>query len=105
MQRSSKTAGAAARDPHLLGEFHQQIVQRERTTSEFNLGLFASPRLPALSGATQVRLNTCYAPVDGAPLIVNGAALQLDKLSAQLVTLLAASRALTLAQLEDKCLA
>lgn len=97
-----ETAGAAARDPDLLREFHQQIVQRERTTSEFNVGLFASPRLPALSGATQVRLNTCYTPVADAPLMVNGTALQLDKLSAQLVTLLAGSRALTLAQLEAK---
>jgi hypothetical protein len=86
----------------LLDEFRQQIVQRERTTSEFNIELFASPQLPVLSGATQVRLNTCYAPVAGAPLMVNGAALQLDKLSAHLVMLLAAAPALTLTQLESQ---
>lgn len=94
------SAREAASDPTLLAEFRQQMAQRERTTSEFNLGLFASPTMPLLNAQTEVHLNTCYQPVVPGPFVVNGAALELDRLSGQIVTLLSATGALTLAQLE-----
>jgi ribosomal protein L16 Arg81 hydroxylase len=91
---------AAVCDPKNRSEFQQQIEQRERTTSQFNLGLFADPHSQPLSAATRVRLNTCYTRTSTQPLMVNGVALQLDPLSAHLVTLLSGSPAPTIAELE-----
>lgn len=91
---------AAACDTRMRREFQQQIVQRERTASEFNLGLLADPQPRALSGSTQVRLTSCYPRTAAQPLLVNGAALQLDALSVQLVALLSKVGTVTVAELE-----
>ena len=95
------SVATALRDPQNRREFHQQIVQRERTTSEFNLSLFASPESTTLNPQTRVRLNSCYPRESAESLIVNGATLQLDPLSAHLIKLLTAGSS-TLAQLEAK---
>jgi len=90
---------AALRDPENIEQFHRQIVQRERTASEFNLGLFVSPQSPRLDPQTRVRLNSCYPRKSSESLIVNGATLQLDPLSSHLIELLTPASA-TLAELE-----
>ena len=91
---------AAACDPRMRKTFQQQIIQRERTASEFNLALLADPQSRALNGTTRVRLTSCYPRTAAQPLLVNGAALQLDSLSAQLVALLSELGTATLAELE-----
>lgn len=91
---------AAVCDPQMRKEFQQQIVQRERTASGFNLGLLADPQSRTLSGATRVRLTSCYPRTAAQPLLVNGAALQLDSLSAHLLALLSKLDTATLAELE-----
>lgn len=96
---SLERLSAAACDPKNRNEFQQQVVQRERTSSQFNLSLFADPRARPLSSATRVRWNSCHQRTS-TPLMVNGVALQLDPLSAQLVTLLSGSSAPTIAELE-----
>jgi ribosomal protein L16 Arg81 hydroxylase len=93
--------GAALRNPANVEQFHQQIVQRERTTSEFNLSLFVSPQSPKLNPQTRVRLNSCYPRPSAESLIVNGATLQLDPLSSHLIKLLTPASA-TMAELEAK---
>jgi len=90
---------AALHDVNNREQFHQTIVQRERTTSEFNLPLFVNPQAPVLDPQTRVRLNSCYPRNSAESLIVNGATLQLDALSAHIIKLLTVSPA-TLAQLE-----
>jgi ribosomal protein L16 Arg81 hydroxylase len=93
--------GAALKDPENVAQFHQQIVQRERTTSEFNLDLFVSPQSPKLDPQTRVRLNSCYPRQSADSFVVNGATLQLDPLSSHLIGLLTPASA-TLAELETK---
>lgn len=94
--------GSVVRDPKIRSEFEQQIVQRERTTAEFNLSLFAEPRSPPLSVTTRVHLNSCYTRASTQPLMVNGVALQLDPLSAHLVTLMSGAPAPTIADLHRR---
>ena len=53
-----------------------------------------------MSAATRVRLNSCYTRTSAQPFVVNGAALQLDPLSAHLVTALSGLHSPTIAELE-----
>jgi len=96
-----KQIAAALSDPQNVEKFHEQVVQRERTTSEFNLGLFVSPQSPKLDPRTRVRLNSCYPRKSTESLVVNGATLQLDPLSSHLIALLTTASA-TLGELENK---
>jgi ribosomal protein L16 Arg81 hydroxylase len=82
--------GRAALDPARRAEFQFELAARERSSSALNLGLFVDPAATPLGPDSHVSLATyCASPLANGAMLVNGALLSLDPVSASVVEVLA----------------
>lgn len=88
--------GAAAVDPRFQEEFIQSVAAKDPLIGEFNTDLFLNQRMPVLGENARLRLNTRAEPDVHGRMLIDGAALQLDAVSATIVRTLASVEECTL---------
>lgn len=96
LRRVLEQLSAAALDPNAMRQFQHEIERRERQVSDFDLDSHVARGPAAISGTAIVRLTATASIGDRTHVLANGRMLQLDPLSAQIVSVLRECAATTL---------